>query len=230
MKPLFMFASLALCALANAQVLITEVSSKTSLPQEDYFELTNLGAAPVDLTGWRFDDESMSWAESVVLNGLGLIAPGESVVVFQPKVTDPANPSYNPVAEEASFRSAWGGLAGVQVGFHLGAGLGKGDAVTIFDSLGNVMALLAYGDGALTDPAGLIPDTHTGTWKGGRDRDAAVWIPGTSPADYTAAKPGLYGGYQNSAGDYGSPGAVPEPATGIAFGAGLVALLRRRRR
>lgn len=217
---------------AKAELLITEVSSKSSENPEDYFELTNTGALVVDVTGWRFDDESGALADSVPLMGISTIAPGESVVFFQLDTADA-------VADTATFRSYWGGLPGVQVGYHDGPGLGKGDGIVLFDAASDIAIELYYGDGDATDPAELITDTHAGDWGAGNstgsdiyENDAAIWVPGTtSPQQFVLAEAGAYGSFQNSFGEWGSPGiTAPEPATAMLAALGLMAMPWMRRR
>jgi hypothetical protein len=215
-----------------ADILITELSTKSDVNPEDYFELTNVGVASVDVSGWKFDDEHASLPDAAPLVGITSIAPGESVVFFQLDETDPANPAYDPGTETTLFRSYWGGLAGVQVGYHAGAGLGKGDAVSIFDAGDNLVAQQIYG---MTDPE----QTHAGDWAAGNfdgsdtyENEAAVWVPGTNPPQFVLAAPGVYGSFANTSGEYGSPGtaSVPEPTTLLLTALSLLGLLAARRR
>ena len=70
----------------TGKVLITEVapwSSGSSPVGADWFELTNYGATAVDLTGWRMDDNSQSFAGGATLNGIASIAPGETVIFIE---------------------------------------------------------------------------------------------------------------------------------------------------
>ena len=92
----------------------------------DWIEITNFGAvawtagADPDL---YYDDESASFADADLIEGIAAIAPGESVIVM----IDDAD-------AVAEFRAVWGDLLGaaVQVGWSDGAGLGQGgDAATL---------------------------------------------------------------------------------------------------
>ncbi|HYG35477.1 MAG TPA: lamin tail domain-containing protein [Clostridia bacterium] len=63
---------------------ITEVQSSPapnpSVPTADWWELTSFEAQPVDISGWRFNDQSGGLTDAFVFpNGL-VIAPGESIV------------------------------------------------------------------------------------------------------------------------------------------------------
>ncbi|MEO1498636.1 MAG: lamin tail domain-containing protein [Planctomycetota bacterium] len=216
-------------SLVEAALTFTEVRSKAATDPEDYFELTNFGSAPVDITGWSFDDESADIADAAPLVGVSTIAPGESVVIFQLDENDPNDPAYDPAGEVALFRGFWGGLAGVQVGYHGGAGLGKGDAITLFDAANAIALTLEYG---MTLPE----QTHAGDWAAGNadgsdlfENQSAIYAPG-APVGFVTAGPGVLGSFANTDGDYGSPGvAIPEPASLVLVALGAGVATRRRR-
>jgi hypothetical protein len=207
-----------------ADLLITELRTKSNVNPEDFFELTNVGDAVFDITGWQFDDESAAIADAAPLNGITSIAPGESVVFILAE-NDPA-------ADVPLFRSYWGGLAGVQVGYHSGPGLGKGDGITLFDAGDNLAIQQIYG---MTAPE----ETHAGDWAAGNfdgsdtyENESAVWIPGTDPPQFVLAAAGVFGSFANTSGEYGSPGVanVPEPtALVLALLSGVGLIWRRRR-
>ena len=95
---LFALAAFALAAQpASAALRVTEWMYNGT-PGE-YFELTNLGAAPVDTTGWSYSDEDNA-PGTEDLSGLGVVAPGQSVIVTE--------------ATSAAFASAWN-LSGVTI-------------------------------------------------------------------------------------------------------------------
>jgi len=65
----FTVAAIAGSAFAGSTLRVTELSTKSATDPEDYFELTNFGAAPFDLTGWQFDDESADIGDAVAITG-----------------------------------------------------------------------------------------------------------------------------------------------------------------
>src|SRR5262249_31507190 len=72
----------------TASLIISEVapwSSGNSAPslRVDWFEVTNLGNATANITGWKMDDDSHSFSNAVALNGITSIAPGESVIFLE---------------------------------------------------------------------------------------------------------------------------------------------------
>jgi hypothetical protein len=127
---------------AHAAIQITEVapwSSGNSPVGEDWFELTNTGAAAVDITGWSMDDNSAT-AGVALLSGVTSIAAGQSVIFIE------GNGSAN-----ASFISTWFGSnvpAGLQIGNYSGAGVGlstTNDGVNIFNASGVLQASVSFG-------------------------------------------------------------------------------------
>ena len=70
-------------------IRITEVMSSSGVGgTADWFEITNYGDAAVDLTGWRMDDNSFSFAASLALNGVTSILPAQSIVFLETKALD----------------------------------------------------------------------------------------------------------------------------------------------
>lgn len=123
---------------ASSSIFITEVTpwaSGNSPYAADWFELTNKGAAPVNITGWQVDDDS-NGAGLIALNGITEIGPGESVIFME--ATAPNFP-----ATRTAFLTAWFGAnapAGLQIGSYTGSGIGLstgGDNVNLFDAGGN---------------------------------------------------------------------------------------------
>jgi MYXO-CTERM domain-containing protein len=221
-------AAAGLSSVASADLVITEIQSKSLFDTEDFIEITNFGNAAVDITNWSFDDESAAFIESSLLQGIISIGAGETVIILQPNETDENEPAFNPAGEIAAFRDYWGGLEGVQIGYHLGAGLGRGDAAYFFNAMGEVALFLEYGDGENVDPDELIDDTHTGEWVGASENDSAIWIPGSDNM-FTSPVGGVFGSFQNGDGNWGSPGVVPTPGAAALLGLAGLAGVRRRR-
>jgi len=215
--------SLGLCAVlaaaivgsASAGLRITEAMSSSNgngSPTPDWFEVTNYGTSAISVAGLRMDDNSFSFGVSRALLGITSIAAGESVIFLET-----ANG-----AAIASFRSFWGGLAGVQVGYYSGAGVSfssGGDGVVLFDA-----------DGAeITPRVEFATATSGSTFFWGYDAlgnldpafDAVTSTVGTIGTQVTFS----------SSGDIGSLGtAIGIPAPGALALAGLAGLMARRRR
>lgn len=128
----------------TSSIFITEVApwgSGNSPVASDWFELTNTGTTAVDITGWKIDDNSNSFAASVALSGITTIGAGESVIFLE----NPADTIYT------TFRSNWFGAnapANLQIGRYTGAGVGlstSGDAVNIYNSTGSLQANVVFG-------------------------------------------------------------------------------------
>ena len=67
-------------------VIVSEVSatgSSNGTYNADWFELTNTGSTPVDITGWKMDDNSNAFANAVALRGITSIPPGAAVVFVE---------------------------------------------------------------------------------------------------------------------------------------------------
>ncbi len=120
-----------------AHVLVTEVSpwsSGNSPYAADWFEVTNTGSTPVDLTGWKIDDSSNALNSAVPMTGVPSIAPGESAIFTEGE-------------HSAAFKAAWS-PASFQIGSYSGSGVGlstDGDAVNLFDSFGRRVTGVSFG-------------------------------------------------------------------------------------
>ncbi len=128
-------------------IQITEVEYNGS----EFVELTNVGTAAQDFTGWSFDDDSRT-AGTVSLSGFGMVAAGESVILSE--------------STDTAFRSEWGLKSTVKViGGNL-ANLGRADEPNIFDSTGTLVDRVTYNDQAADgNPA-----------KGPRTDTASAWV------------------------------------------------------
>ncbi|GAA5131530.1 lamin tail domain-containing protein [Luteolibacter yonseiensis] len=138
---------------------ITEVapwSSGNSPIRADWFEVTNVGARAVNMTGWKVDDVSESIAGAAPLVGVPSIAPGESAIYIE---------TANLETARTAFLSNWFGAnppAGLQVGNYSGDGLGLGtggDAVNLFDSNGTRRAKVTFGIAPSAAPFGTFDNT-----------------------------------------------------------------------
>lgn len=201
------------CNSAKAQIIISEVdptgSSDTATYAADWFELTNTGTSAVDITGWKMDDNSNSFALAVPLSLVGnSIAPGQSVVFVETTGSSLAT-----IAPK--FESAWFGSdvpAGFTIGGYGGSGVGlssSSDAVNIFNGSGVLQANVTFG----ASTAGITFDNRAGT----------------NGAISTNSSASVNGAFLSPAGEIGSPGATPEPSTwALMLGGALMLLVRRR--
>ena len=175
---------------------ITEVApwgSSNSPYAADWFELTNSTASALNVSGWKMDDSSSSFATSVALNGISTIAPGESVIFLETAAP----------ATVTNFLSFWFGVtppAGLQVGTYTGSGVGLstgGDGVSVFDGAGTLQASVTFGVADATNQFSTF-DNAAGA-DGAISAQSAVGVhaafaAGTAPTDAI-----------------GSPGAVATP-------------------
>lgn len=198
---------------AQITVSVTEVhstGSSNSTYARDWFELTNFGAAPVDITGWTMDDNSASFLTSVPLSGITTINPGQSVAFIE--TGDLA--TNGPI-----FAAAWFGgdvPASFVVASYNGSGVGlssAGDQVNIFDAGGTLITTVTFG--AAT--AGVSFDNAAGL----------------TGSISTLSQVGVNGAFTSFAGsEIGSPGviaaAVPEPASLMLIGTAICAFAGRR--
>lgn len=206
-------ACIAIQSQASAAIVISEVhpsGSGNSTYQADWIELTNTGAAAVDITGWRIDDSSDTFATAFPLRGVTSILPGQSVVFTEGNASGSTDATIH-----AAFQTAWFGgsiPAGFAIGGYGGSGLGLstgGDGVSIFDSIGTPIASVTFG--ASTDAITF---------------DNAAGLSGPISA---LSAVGVNGAFNSLTGnEIGSPGLVPEPATIGLLGLGCLALIRRR--
>ncbi len=108
------FASATLNVTAKPRLLITEVHSTGSTPNQDWWELTSFETYPINLKGWRFDDSSHSLApnNALTITNDVIIHPGESIVFVE---------NYAP----AQFRDWWPTTPpGTQIISYRGGGIG----------------------------------------------------------------------------------------------------------
>lgn len=201
-------------ASTHAQLIISEVhstGSSSSTYAADWFEISNLGSTAIDLTGWKIDDSSPTFATAVALRGVTSILPGQSIIFLESNAA-----GSNDGTIGAAFQSAWFGSsvpAGLTLGFYGGSGIGLssgGDAVNLFNAGGTLVVGVTFG--AAT--TGVSFDNTAGL-SGAISQLSAV---------------GVNGAFNSVAGgEIGSPGVVPEP-TALSLGlVGLTALIFRQR-
>ena len=131
-------------------VFISEISpwSSSNAPYAaDWFEVTNAGTAALDVTGWKMDDNSNAFASAVALRGVTTIPAGKSAIFVEGLADGSTDATLL-----SNFATAWAGTpvlpAGFLVGFYGGGGVGlstSGDAVNLFDSLGNRITGVSVG-------------------------------------------------------------------------------------
>jgi len=207
----------AIAAGASAQIRITEWMYNDT---PEWVEFTNVGAAPIDMTGWSYDDDS-ALPNQFDLSGFGVVQPGESVVITEGVAGD--------------FRTAWGLSAAIKVLGGYTNNLGRADQINLFDNGGNLMDRLTYGDqvfvGSIrTQNRSGVPTTLAAL---GADNvfqwGFADTVLGGGLYDLSGIA-GANGFLTNTAGQTGNPGYfVPAPGAGVVMAGSLFALLRRRR-
>ncbi len=112
----------------------------------EFMEFTNVGGAPVDMSGWSYDDDSRL-SGSVDLSSFGSVQPGESVVLTE--------------ADANAFRTAWALCAGIKLQGDLDVNLGRADEINLYDAAGRRVDRLTYNDQTLGGP---------------RTQNASAWV------------------------------------------------------
>lgn len=127
--------SFVLTVTTKPNLVITEVESSESkgavnstLNHEDWWELSNLGNFPVNLQGFRFDDNHDSFSDADTLTNDVTISPGESIVFVEDMTPD-------------EFRTWWGPQnlpANLQIITYPSIGFSSsGDAVYLWNAAAN---------------------------------------------------------------------------------------------
>ncbi|MBL9031364.1 MAG: CotH kinase family protein [Phycisphaerae bacterium] len=161
----------------------------------EFVEFTNISAAPIDMTGWSFDDDHAS-PGAFDLSAFGIVQPGESVVLTE--------------ASAAAFRTAWNLSAAVKVIGNLGAvgvggnNLARNDIIHLYDSTNQLVDRLRYGD--QTYPGTIRTQNISGqTCRESVGQDTVgAWV--------LSAVGDPYGSYTSAAGERGSPGVFVSPS------------------
>jgi len=176
----------------------------------EYVELTNVSNAPVNMTGWSFDDNSRS-PGSQSLSAFGTVQPGQSVIL-----TDDT---------AAAFRSRWGLSASVSVIGGNTNNLGRADEINIYDNVNKLIDRLTYDDQTI---GGVRTNGVSGNILLGNlgANNAAAAVKSTVGD--------TFGSHADSLGEVGNPGTyapvVPLPAAAWLLLSGLGALGAKARR
>lgn len=163
---------------------ITEIMPQALNGAADWWELTSFEPEPVDLTGWRFNDNTGGLADPFVLPAV-TIAPRESIIFVEGSAA-------------AQFSDWWGAAnlpANLQIVTYTGAGLGlsaSADAINLWN-------------GSTTDPADTIAAANYSSAQTGI---AFIYNPNTAQFGARAELDVLGVFRAASANDIGSPGAI----------------------
>lgn len=205
---------------AGAAMIISEVapwSSGNSPIGVDWFELTNTGSTAVNITGWKMDDNSNSFADAVSMSGVTSIAAGQSAIFAETSTV---------ASTTAAFESLWFGSkvpAGFAMGGYSGSGVGlssSGDAVNVYNASGVLQSNVTFG----ASPSGPVFATFDNAAGLNNANLTQLSVVGVNGAFAAAGDPS----------EIGSPGTiapVPLPATAWLFigGLGLLGAKSRRR-
>jgi hypothetical protein len=189
-------------ATAQANLVITEINSNGA--PADFWELTNFGASPVDLSGfvWIDDAQSPSNPAALKIPAGTTILPDESIVF----VTS---------GTEGEFRSAWNLDPSVKIILG-GPNLGQNDAIYLYNSLASQVASLRYAaNGFIRSNGTNAVGGHAGASAGGTAVQSLIYDPNFGPVNrrYTFASGGNFDTYTAnvpSGAGVGSPGKIGE--------------------
>ncbi|MEO8458967.1 MAG: lamin tail domain-containing protein [Dokdonella sp.] len=150
----------------------------------EFAEFTNVGNAPLDMTGWSFDDNHNT-PGFFSLGAYGVVQAGESVLL-----TDVA---------ASAFRSAWHLCDGVKIiGSNSNHSLGRADRINLYDAGSVSIDHLTYDDQTITGT--IRTNTFAGwpTAAGLGVDDIHLWtLASVNDAEFSVASTGA---------DIGSPG------------------------
>jgi hypothetical protein len=125
----------ALVVTPKPNLVITEVMSSEAknakgspISTEDWWELSNLGTFPVNLQGYRFDDDHDLFSDAETITDNVTIAPGESIILVEDM-------------SPADFRTWWGPAnlpANLQIITYPSIGFSSdGDAINLWNAAAN---------------------------------------------------------------------------------------------
>jgi len=165
----------------NSGMRITEYLYSST--DGEFVELTNTTGASIDLTGWSLDDQSNT-PGTFDLSAAGVVAPGQSIVI-----TD---------ADPALFSAAWGLSGTIVLGPTSSASLGRNDEINIFDSAGDLVERLTYGDEDFPGSIRARDASGQGCFQAIGNNNAFGWTLATLGDAWAT--------YTSSGGDLGNPG------------------------
>ena len=204
----------AISSSASASLRITEVMSSSAgggSPTGDFFEVTNYGSSAVSMSGWKMDDNSFAIGNAVALSGISSIGAGESVIFIESVAGAAVN----------SFKTFWGGLSGVQVGYYSGSGISfgsGGDSAMLCNASAAEATRVTFG--AATAGKSFFWGYNAATGAVDPSYNVLVSSVGTIGTQVTFT----------SSGDTGSLGTAIIPTPGAVALLGLAGLIVRRRR
>lgn len=214
--------ALAAVSTLHAQVRITEAMSSSGVGgTNDWFEVTNYGLAAVDITGWKMDDNSFAFANSVNLLGISSIGSGQSVVFLETATPETSIPA---------FRTFWGTNAdSISIGSYTGSGISfssAGDGVVLFNSTGSETTPRVSFGAATIGSSFYYSYDSTGNPSTSPNTNAIVSTVSLLDGQntYTSA---------NALANIGSPGSaatIPEPSTYALIALGVAFILWRLKR
>ena len=150
----------------------------------EFVEFTNVGAAPVDMSGWSFDDSTRA-PGSQALGAFGAVAAGESVIFTETNAD--------------TFRSDWNLCSGIKIVGGNTNNLGRDDEINLYDGNGQLVDRLTYGDDVFAP--GTVRANGFGAWVN------AAGLGANAIADWTLSAVGDgEGSLASSHGDIASPG------------------------
>jgi len=191
----------------SSRLIVTEINSNAT--GGDFWELTNVGDAPVNIGSWKWDDDSRNPADAAAVTiPAGTNLPSGASIIFTNATSDTV------------FRNNWGALPGIPIVVG-GPGLGGGDGVALFNTAGTEIFFFSYAaNGFVRSDGSNSMGGHAGpsAATGANDAQSAVLDPSYgigSGRRYAAATVGTFGAYASTAGGFniGSPG-----VTGISTG------------
>ncbi len=187
---------------APGDLIITEINSNGV--GGDFWELTNVSSSSINLSNYKWIDETRTPTGALVVPVGTSIAAGESIV-------------FNVTGTATAFRTAWGISGSVQV-ISGGANLGQNDAITLYDAANAEVLFLSYAANGFTRSNGSgSAGGHAGASAGGAATESMVWDPafGTSSPRYRAAVVASLGCFAHPTAPttIGSPGVSARPPT-----------------